>query len=199
VAAPRLAVVPAGKLHPEEIDGAALRVAKVLRAPVEVREAVRVPRGAEDVARGQHRAALLLTLLRTAALQTAPGKLVGGETPGDKPAAKPTMWIFVTDVDLYTAKSDGVFAVLDSAKGVALVSVKRLREAFYRRPADAARQRARLVKELLRMAARVAGLRECTNPECALSASKSIPDLDQKTEAYCRPCAQRLFEGTIRV
>ena len=46
---------------------------------------------------------------------------------------------------------------------------------------------------------RLAALPECTNPECALAPSKSIADLDAKVESYCRPCTQRLFEGTIRV
>lgn len=194
-----LAVVPVGKLDAAEIEGAAARAVKVLRRPVDVREGVGVPRGAEDTQRGQHRAATLLDLLRTASVQTRPGKLVGAEGEEARAAARPDAWIFITDVDLFTAKTDGVYAALVTGKGVAVVSVKRLREAFYRRKADPGRQRARLVKEMLRMSGRLAGLPECANPECALSPSKSVPDLDAKIENYCRPCAQRLFEGTIRV
>lgn len=194
-----IAVVPAGKLDPAELEPALGRAAKVLRQPVELRAALRVPRGAEDPERGQHRAALLLGLLRTATVQTQPGKLVGSAGGSATAPARPDAFVFVTDVDLYTAKSDGVFGVLDSKQKVALVSVRRLREAFYRRPADAARQRSRLVKEILRMAGRLQGLKACANPQCALSPSKSVPDLDTKSEMYCRPCSQRLFEGTIRV
>ena len=105
----------------------------------------------------------------------------------------------VTPSQLFPVWTDGVFAALISDKKVAVVSVKRLREAFYRRKADPGRQRARLIKEILRMAARLSGLRECSNAECALAASKSVSDLDQKSETYCRACAQLLFEGKIRV
>lgn len=194
-----IAVVPVGKLDAAEIESAALRAAKVLRQAIEVREGLKVPRGSEDIERGQHRAAALLGLLRTATVQTQPGKMIGGSDAAAKPPARPDAFVFVTDVDLFTAQTDGVFAVLDSAAKIAVISLRRLREAFYRRKADPARQRSRLVKELLRMAGRLQGLKTCVDPKCALSASTSVPDVDSKTEMFCRPCAQRLFEGTIRV
>jgi predicted Zn-dependent protease len=194
-----VAVVPVGKLETAEIEGAAARVAKVLRRPLEIREGFAVPRGAEDTERGQHRAATLLELLRMSSVQTRPGRLIGAEGTELKTPGRPEAWIFVTDADLFTVKTDGVFAALVSAKSISVISVKRLREAFYRRKADPGRQRARLVKEMLRMAGRLVGLPECTNPECALAPSKSIADVDAKTESYCRACSQRLFEGTIRV
>jgi len=194
-----IAVVPAGKLDPAELESVLSRAAKVLRQPVELREGLRVPRGAEDPERGQHRAAMLLGLLRTATVQTQAGKLVGAQDASAATPARPAAFVYVTDVDLFTAKSDGVYGVLDSRQKLAIVSVKRLREAFYRRPADPGRQRARLVKELLRMAGRLQGLKVCGNPQCVLAPSKSIADIDTKTEMFCRACSQRLFEGTIRV
>lgn len=194
-----VAVLPVGKLDPAEVESAVTRAAKVLRRPIEVRQGLKVPRGSEDVERGQHRAATLMGLLRTATVQTDPGKLVGVVDAGTQPPPRPDAFIFVTDVDLFTAKTDGVFAVLDSTQKIAVISVKRLREAFYRRKADPGRQRSRLAKEVLRMTGRLAGLKVCTNPECVLAPSKSVPDLDSKTEMYCRPCAQRLFEGRIQV
>ena len=87
---------------------------------------------------------------------------------------------------------------LDSSKR-SVVSVRRQREAFYRRKADPNRQRSRLVKELLRMAGRLRGLPECTDPECVLAPTRSPCDLDMKEERFCRDCEQRLFEGTIRI
>lgn len=194
-----VAVVPVGKVDTEELEAAMARAAKALRQPLELRDSLGVPRGIEDTERGQFRAAALMSRLAIEVAKLSPGKLVGGEDPEAKPPLRPDACMFFTDVDLFTANSDGVFAALISSKKVAVVSVRRLREAYYRRKADPVRQRARVVKELARMAARLRGAAECKNAECVLAASKSIPDLDAKAEMFCRNCSQLLFEGTIQV
>jgi len=194
-----LAVIPVGKVDAEDLEQAMTRLAKGIRRPVELRGSLPIPRVAEDHERGQHRALTMMAELRSLVPQLEPGKLVGSEDPSAKLPPRADAYIFVTDVDLYTAKTDGVFGALISAKGLALVSLRRVREAFYRRPADLGKQRARLVKELLRMAGRLQGLPECSNPECALAPSKSALDIDTKAEVYCRACSQRLFEGKIQV
>ncbi len=194
-----VAVVPVGKVDTEELEAAMARAAKALRQPLELRDGLGVPRGIEDTERGQFRAAALMSRLAIEVAKLSPGKLVGGEDPEAKTPLRPDAFIFFTDVDLFTANSDGVFAALISSKKVAVVSVRRLREAYYRRKADPVRQRARGVKELARMAARLQGAAECKNAECVLAASKSIPDLDAKAEMFCRNCSQLLFEGTIQV
>lgn len=194
-----IAVVPAGKIDAAELEAALVRVSKVLRRPVELRDALPIPPGVEDRERGQFRAATLMSRLRSATPQLDPGKLVGAEDPEAKPPAKPDAFLFVTDVDMFTARTDGVFAALMRNEGTGLVSVRRLREAFYRRKADPVRQRSRLVKELLRIAGRLLGLKECSDPQCALAPSKFLPDVDTKDETFCRACSQRLFEGTIQI
>ncbi len=194
-----VAVTPVGKVDAKEVEAALIRAAKILRAPMELRKTVAVPRGSEDVERGQHRAATMIGLLRTAVLQVGPGRMIGGDDPDDPAPLKADAYLFVTDQDLFTAKTDGVFAALVSVKHAAVISVRRIREAFYRRPADPTKQRSRLVKELLRMAGRLHGMAECPSPDCVLAPTKSPADLDAKSEIYCRACAQRLFEGKIRI
>jgi predicted Zn-dependent protease len=194
-----VAVVPVGKIGPEELDPVLARAAKVLRTPLELRDALGLPHGTEDPQRGQHRAALLLERLLAEVPKLKPGRLVGAADPAAKPPYQPGGWIFVTDVDLYTAQSDGVIAAMLPAKKCAVASVRRLREAFYRRPADPDRQRARLVKELARLSARLAGLRECNEPSCVLAPSRHAGDLDSKDERFCRSCDQRLFEGRVKL
>ncbi|HKQ62247.1 MAG TPA: hypothetical protein VJS92_13230 [Candidatus Polarisedimenticolaceae bacterium] len=198
----QLVVVPVGRLDPTELAGALARATKVLRRPVELRTALAVPPGVEDADRGQFRAAVLMERLAAGVGRLGAGQLVGAEegaaaapTPGRRPDAV----LFVTDVDLYTANTAGAIAALQSAKGLAVISVRRLREAFYRRPADPGRQRARLVKEILRMAGRLQGAAECTDPHCVMAATHVVADLDIKEERYCRACAQRLFEGRVQL
>ncbi len=191
-----IAVVPVGKVSTDEVRAALERAVKFLRQPVELRAPIPVPPGVEDTARRQHRAAELLQALRGQSFRTGAGELVGAE---GRPSRKPDLWLFVTDVDLFTAQTDGTIAALSRRTGVAIVSIRRLREAFYRRPADPNRQRARLVKELLRMIGRLAGLKECPTPTCALAGTRGVPDIDVKQEMFCRPCAQAFFQGRISI
>jgi len=195
-----VSVIPVGKVQSAELEAALSRVAKSVRAPLELRASLPLPQGVEESERGQFRASQMMQRLRTMVPQLGPGKLVGNEGSGDvKPPLRSDAFIFVTDADLYTANSDAVFSALMSSRGLAVTSVRRLREAFYRRKADPVKQRTRLVKELMRMVGRLRGAPACPTPQCALAASKMFADLDLKEERFCRPCADRLFEGTIHI
>lgn len=195
----QVAVIPIGRVDPAELEAAATRAAKVLRRPLELRESLPVPHSAEDADRGQHRAATFMDHLRKEVLKLKPGKLIGTEAETlDKPFI-PKAFIFVTDVDLYTAKTEGVFGALIRAKQCAVISVRRLREAFHRRKANPNKQRSRVVKEILRMAGRLQGLAECSDPECVLAPSRAVPDIDSKEERYCRGCEQLMFEGRLQL
>ena len=199
VAGFHLAVVPVGRLNVDELEATLSRAAKILRQPAELREALPVPRGTEDPERGQHRAASIMEYLGQEVLKLKPGKLVGASDPEAKVPFAPDGYLFLTDVDLYTARTDGVFGALIPLKHWAVISVRRLREAFYRRKADPIRQRVRLSKEILRMTGRLAGLPECHDPKCVLAGSRHLLDIDAKEERYCRVCEQKLFEGRMQL
>lgn len=193
------AMIPVGKVQQDELDAALVRVGKALRRPVELRDRLPVPQGVEDTARRQFRVVTLLERLETRIPQLAPGRMIGAEGEAGKAPPRADVHIFVTDVDLFTANSDGVFSALNSSKKLAVVSVRRLREPFYRRPSDPGKHRARLVRELTRMAGRLSGARECGDPSCVLAPSRNVVDIDLKEEGFCRACTRRLFEGTIRI
>ena len=195
----RVAVVPVGKVSAEEVEAALSRAAKVLRHPIELKANLGVPHGVEDRERGQFRASLLISRLRASFPQLGPGRMIGAEGSEQAPSLSPDAIVFVSDVDLYTAKSDGAFAALLPSKGLGVVSLRRLREAFYRRSADPAKQRARLTKELLRAICWLRGMPPCSDPHCVLSASTMLADIDIKDEKLCRACAQRMFKGTVRI
>jgi predicted Zn-dependent protease len=193
-------VIPTRKLEGEELEAIVGRAVKALRDPLELRNPLPVPQGIEDTERGQFRASSLMTRLRSMVPQLGPGKLIGTEkTTQARPQLKPGGYVFVTDVDLFTEKSDNVFAALLSSKKVAVVSVRRLREAFYRRKADPGKQRARLAKEIIRMVSRLRGMPACSDPACVLAPSKMLADLDLKEEKFCRACSQRMFTGTMSI
>jgi predicted Zn-dependent protease len=195
-----LAVVPVGRLETEELEAALSRAAKVLHRPLELREALALPpQSSEDAPRGQHRASVFINRLRDEVQKLRPGRLVGASDAAARAPALADAFLFVTDQDLYTASNDGAIGALLPAKRSAVLSIKRLREAFYRRKADPVRQRTRVVKELLRMWGRLAGAAECPDPTCLLAPTRSTLDLDTKGERFCRACEQRLFEGSARI
>jgi predicted Zn-dependent protease len=194
MAEPRVAVIPVGRLDAAELEAALVHVAKVLRRPVELREPAPLSRTAEDAGRGQFQAGPLLAQLRAALPRLKTVKSVGASDTPAAPAPADTA-IFVTDVDLFTPATDAVVHELDRAHRAALVSVRRLREVFYRRKADVGKQRGRLVKEILRAVGRLHGLPDCGDPGCALAPGEHVSDLDRKAERYCSPCWKRLSAG----
>ena len=80
-----------------------------------------------------------------------------------------------------------------------VVSIRRLREAFYRRKADPKKQRARLVKGILRVIGRACGLPDCGDPSCVLASSQALADVDHKSEKFCGACWRRLSTGVMRI
>lgn len=196
----RVAVFPVGKLDLAELEAALGRVSKTIHRPVELREPIPLPTGSEDAARRQHRAVELLAGLRVRSRSAGVRKLVGASTAGKPVAApNPDASIFVTDVDMFRPNTDGVFSELSPTARSAVVSVKRLREAFYRRKADPGRQRARLVKLLLEAIGRLKGLPECADPGCVLGSAQVLPDIDRKAERFCPACWRRLSTGVVRI
>ncbi len=197
----RVAIVPVGRMDPIEVEEAAAHVSRVLHKTVEVRNPSALPKAAEDAARGQFRAPALLAEARREIPRLEVRKLIGtAAAPGTPvPAPRPDATILVTDVDLFTPATDAVLGDLDVPARLGLVSVRRLREAFYRRKADPAKQRARLVKEMLRAIGRLHGLPDCRDAGCALSPSQALADIDRKGERYCAACWRRLSTGAIRI
>ncbi len=196
----RVSVIPVARMDVGEVEEAANRVARVLGSPILLREAAPVPRGTENFERRQHDASAFLADLRGKMAPLRVVKVIGGdESAANVPMSSMSATVFVTDLDLYTEKSDGVFAYLSPKFKVGVVSVRRLKEAFHRRKADPAKQRTRLMKEMLRVIARVSGMPKCANPACPISPSKVLPDIDSKEERYCPPCWTRMSTGVSRI
>jgi archaemetzincin len=197
----RVTIVPVGRMDPAEVEAAAAKVAKVLGKPVELREPAPVPRTTEDTSRGQHHSGKFLAEVRAALPRLKAAKRIGGG-PEDLPAGvlfQPTCAVFVTDQDLFAPATEGILTEIAPSQKAAVVSVKRLREAFWRRKADPGRQRARLVKEVLRAVGRLHGLSDCNDSQCALAPTQALADVDRKEERYCAACWRRLSQGTMRV
>jgi archaemetzincin len=102
-------------------------------------------------------------------------------------------------VDLYKPGTDGAFGEIDPKGRVAVLSSRRLLEAFYRRKTDPAKQRARMVKLALTTLGRLRGLPDCGDRACAMFTTASLADVDLKPEKYCASCWHRLSTGAFRI
>lgn len=195
----RVSIVPVGRLDPAEVEACAARVVKVLGKPVEMREPAPGPRASEDAGRGQHRSAAFLSELRSGFPKLGVAKLVGAAGPATPmPAASYDAVVFVTDADLFRPDTEAVFGEIDPKGRAAVLSVKRLREAFYRRKADPAKQRSRFVKGIVQGIGRIRGLPDCRDPRCVMAPVGALGDLDLKGEKFCSNCTKRLESGTVR-
>jgi predicted Zn-dependent protease len=201
----RIAIVPVGRMDPSDVEAAAVRIAKILNRAVTLRQPAPVPKAGDDPARGQHLAGPFLAELRGQLARLPVAKSVGPapvlDPAGSSAAATipAEATLFVTDVDLFRPQTDGVFGDIDAAAHVAVVSVRRLREAFYKRKADPAKARGRLVKLALYALGRARGLPDCRERACALFTTTALTDIDRKPEKYCALCWRRMTTGAYRI
>lgn len=198
----RIAIVPVGRVDPLEVEAAATRIAKILNGTVTLRQAATVPKAGDDPARGQHLAAPFLAELKGQLARLAVVKQITAHASAPAPptaGAGVDVALFVTDVDLYKPQTDGAFGEIDPAAHVAVLSVRRLREVFYKRKPDPAKARARLVKLALYALARARGVPECNDAACVLAGAGSLADLDLKPEKYCASCWRRITTGAFRI
>lgn len=193
----QLAIAPVGKFDPVEVEAVATRIAKILNVAVSLRVPAPVPKAGDDPARGQHLAGPFLAELRAQLPRLKVAKVVGPASAAPAPLSSTAL--FITDVDLYKPQTDGVFGDVDAVTHVAVLSVRRLREAFYNRKADPTRQRARIVKLALYALGRARGLPDCRDAGCALTATTALADIDMKPEKFCAPCWRRMTTGAYRI
>ena len=193
----RIVIVPVGKMDPVEVEAVGVRIAKILNKTVTLRQTTPVPKAGDDPARGQHLAGPFLAELRGQLPRLAVAKTLGVVAAPDQDLGHATL--FLTDVDLYKPNTDGVFGDIDAAAHVAVISVRRLREAFYKRKVDPVKARARVVKLALYVLGRARGLPECSDRNCALFTTASLPEIDMKPEKYCASCWRRMTTGAYRI
>ncbi|MDD5222414.1 MAG: archaemetzincin family Zn-dependent metalloprotease [bacterium] len=102
----------------------------------------------------------------------------------------------IADVDLVTNELHYVFGKADGISGrVAVISLQRLRQEFYRKPPDRKLFSDRVAKEAVHELGHLFGLQHCENPECVMFFSKSIADTDKKGKKLCSGCSQRINTG----
>lgn len=99
----------------------------------------------------------------------------------------------VVDVDLYAEPLNFVFGEADPSSGIAVMSLARLKQEFYNRPADETLFRKRALTEAVHELGHVYGLRHCDNSRCVMFFSNSLADTDKKGYHFCSRCSKRIM------
>jgi len=96
----------------------------------------------------------------------------------------------IIDDDLYVPKLNFVFG--EASRRAAIISLTRLRNEFYKLPADKSLFRKRVLTEAVHELGHTYGLGHCRNVRCVMFFSNSLIDTDMKGPNFCQKCKSSL-------
>jgi hypothetical protein len=211
---------PVGPLEKDDVDAMLRQARKAIGLAVEMGPPVAVPAGALDGLRGQIIAFRLLAAV-PATPDASPPPLTGHTTygglrpPGPPPGVTPPSpagagppppnpgpvpafaRIAVTDQDLFVPGQEFVLTMGDAKGRRAVLSTRRLKESFYKRKADPAKQHGRAAREFISAIGAARGLLGCHDPYCVMAESHTVMDVDRKNDRFCGHC-NNLIHGRLR-
>ena len=108
----------------------------------------------------------------------------------------------ILDEDIYSKMYNFVFGLADMRSGVALISITRLRENFYKKTSILYRKHEnkkdiedRILKEAIHELGHTFGLKHCNNL-CVMRFSASLIETDKKLPTFCESCL-KLFKEVL--
>lgn len=97
----------------------------------------------------------------------------------------------VVGVDLFVPGLSFIFGEADVVNQVAVISLARLDQRFYRLPEDYNIFLERALKEATHELGHTYGLRHCPEVECVMFFSNSLADTDRKKATFCPVCEKK--------
>ncbi|MFN3396409.1 MAG: archaemetzincin family Zn-dependent metalloprotease [Thermodesulfovibrionales bacterium] len=168
-----VAIIPVGDVNRESLPELARAIGNTFSFKTKISEAVRIPERAYNPKRRQYHSTIIIEELSR--LKREADLILG-----------------ITDVDLYVPQLNFVFGEADILRGIAIISLTRLREEFYRARPDQKLFVDRAIKEAIHEIGHLCGLDHCHDRRCIMYFSNSIRDTDIKGPGFCKSCRVRL-------
>jgi archaemetzincin len=170
-------IVPINAIDGEFTDRLALCLEERFLCSAQLERSLAVPRSALNATRAQ----LFLSTLVSRVRRMHPD---GG-----------AIYLALTEFDLYKTSQRFIYGDADEQQGVAAVSLHRLRSDYYGEQPDANLLFQRALKECVHELGHAFGLKHCYNARCAMHASNSIFETDNKMSHFCESCERRIAKA----
>ena len=168
-------IQPFGDIDRDVLLELAGKLKEAFGCPVTDNRPLPVPEYAFTPARNQYLSDLFIDKLKHHAV---PGKRILG----------------ITEADLYTRGLNFVFGQADKQAGVAVISLKLLRQEYYGLEEDHRLLMERALKEAVHEIGHTLGMDHCQDGTCVMHFSNSLIDTDIKKALFCPRCQPRLLE-----
>jgi archaemetzincin len=168
-------LVPVGQIDKTVIERLQVDLGNIFNKQVEVGQGMPHPDYAYNKKRNQYLSTVLLKALLEEKGYMAYEKVLG-----------------VVDQDLYVPELNFVFG--EAGQKVAVISLTRLRQEFYRLPQDRSLFYQRALIEAVHELGHTFALAHCKNPRCVMFFSNSLIDTDRKGPEFCQECRTKLSD-----
>jgi predicted Zn-dependent protease len=98
----------------------------------------------------------------------------------------------VVDADMFAGEKSFVFGLNQPDRGIGVIALSRLREEFYKKPANSELFQRRAVTESIAQVGRSLGMPVCSNKKCVFSAATGLWRLDEKDQIPDPACQEKL-------
>jgi len=170
-------ITPVGETRQDILEKVSSELKRVYPSleEIQIESELETPSKAYDSERKQYQADEMLEHVYLKVQNLEEGKVLG-----------------VTPKDLYSGNLNFVFGQARCPGKACIISLHRLRPEFYGQGENNELYVARAAKEAAHELGHTFGLGHCTNPECVMSFSNSIVDVDRKELKFCEECGKRL-------
>jgi len=174
-----IAVVAIGEVDRNVMDWLKDNLSKIFNKQVSVEKGMPEPLYAYNKKRNQYLSTAILSALM-----------------GQKEYAPYEKILGIVDHDLFVPELNFVFG--EASPRVAVISISRLSQTFYRLPEDQDLFHRRVLTEAVHELGHTYGLGHCENPRCVMFFSNSLPDTDRKGPEFCQRCRKSLQSSIPR-
>ena len=172
-----IVLVAVGEVDPKVIQILKEDLSKVFGKQVWVGKGMPEPHYAFNKKRNQYLSTTILNALANEKEYTPFEKVLG-----------------IVNHDLYVPELNFVFG--EASQRVAVISLTRLRQEFYKLPEDQNLFYKRALTEAVHELGHTYGLGHCENPRCVMFFSNSLIDTDRKGSEFCSKCKNNLRKSS---